>query len=152
AMIRASVRVLWASVLIVALALVASGQQPDYLQSAQILLQQHKWKEAALDFQQALKQRPRDADAHIGLGIALWGVGDRQGAFAAFRRESEVNPASARAHFNVALALRDAGQTDQALAELNRALKLKPDHEEARLALGLILQQRGDLAGAVTQY
>ena len=61
-------------------------EAPEHLQAAQVLLQQHKWKEAAKEFQEALQEKPRDAATHIGLGIALWGAADRQGAFAAFRR------------------------------------------------------------------
>ena len=126
--------------------------QPNEVERAKVLLQQRQYKDAAAAFERALKASPKDLDAQIGLGIALWGSGKREAALAAFRRASELNPSSPQAHYNVALAMQDAGELKQAVAEINLALKLKPDYEEACLALGLLLQRQGDVAGAMSQY
>jgi tetratricopeptide (TPR) repeat protein len=116
------------------------------------LLAERDWKAAAAEFERLLKINPKDGDAQIGLGIALWASGEREAALAAFRRATEVNPSSPQAHYNAALALRDANEIDAAIAQMKRALSLRPAYDEARLALGLMLQQRGDVAAGIEQY
>jgi tetratricopeptide (TPR) repeat protein len=137
----------------------AAGARPERkaskTQDAEVgkrLLAERNWKAAAAEFERLLKTNPKDTDAHIGLGIALWASGERDAALAAFRRATEVNPASAEAHYNVALALRDVNEIDAAIAEMKRALGLRPAYDEARLALGLMLQQRGEIAAGIEQY
>jgi len=41
------------------------------LKSGRLLLQQQSWQAAANEFETVLKTAPKDAKAHIGLGIAL---------------------------------------------------------------------------------
>lgn len=130
----------------------AIAQSPRPLESGNRLLAQRHWTAAAEEFRTALKLHPQSAGAHIGLGIALWGAGDRPGALAEFQRAIAANPASAQAHYSVALALRDGGEPAPAIAEVREALKLKPDYDEARLALGLLLQQTGDVPSAMAEY
>src|SRR5687767_15016887 len=119
------------------------------LESGRLLLRQQAWRSAATEFESVLKVAPKDVEAHIGLGIALWASGDRESALASFYRATERNPSSPEAHFNVAVALRDAGESGKAIAAVKTALKLRPEYEEARLALGVMLQQQGDTSGAM---
>jgi tetratricopeptide (TPR) repeat protein len=116
------------------------------------LLAARHWKEAASEFRASLALNPQQAQIEINLGIALWGVPDRQGAEDAFRRAITLNPQSADAHFAVAIARRDLGDTQHTLDELNTALKLRPNYEQAEIALGLVLQQSGRLEEAIAQY
>ncbi len=150
-----NVRIRWVIIPFLASVLLLGFQAGDavrIVESAKTLLQKRDWKAAAAEFERALKLAPKNVDAHIGLGVALWGAGDRQAALAAFRRAIEANPTSPEARYDVALALRDAGELDKAIAEMRAALKLRPEYDEARLAFGLMLQQQGDVAGAIAQH
>lgn len=122
------------------------------LKSSRALLAQRNWKAAAASFEDVLKLAPKTVDAHIGLGLARWGAGDRTGGLEAFRHAAEADPASPAAHYNIALALRDSGEPARALASFRTALKLRPDYDEARLALGLTLQQSGAAVAAIAEY
>ena len=149
------VRLRWSILLILLCGCLAAFQTDErsrQLATGRLLLRQQAWQAAANEFEKVLKAAPKDADAHIGLGIALWGAGNRGGALASFRRATETNPSSPEARFNVALALRDSGELAKAIAEARTALKLRPAYDDAQLALGLMLQQQGDIAGAVAEY
>lgn len=142
----------WIALSLVTAGVFAFAQQQQQPRSARDLLERREWKAAATAFAELAKAEPTNAEARIGLGIALFGLGDRAGALNAFRGATEINPASPEAHYNVALALREGGEPQRAAAELRTALKLRPGYEDARIALGLVLQQGGDLAGAVAHY
>jgi tetratricopeptide (TPR) repeat protein len=132
----------------VALAVVLACAQVDHNQAGRTLLTQKNWKAALAEFQQA----PASTDTHIGAGIALWGIGDHQGALTEFQRATESNPKSAEAHFDIGIAYRDFGENERAAAELRLALKLKPGYDQAEIMLGLLLQQGGQPDKAIAQY
>jgi tetratricopeptide (TPR) repeat protein len=121
-------------------------------QAGRQLLEKRAWQAAAEEFDRSLKLDPGRADTYIGLGIARWGSGDRQGAFRAFQRATDIDPKSAEAHYNIGIALKGFGENDRALSELKTALKLKPDYEQAELRLALLLQQSGQADKAIAQY
>src|SRR5438034_6294083 len=120
-----------------------------YYNAGKQLLEKQNWKAAASEFERAVKINPRHAETHIGLGVALWGLGEKERALAEFQRATDIDPKSAEAHFDIGLSLKDFGETGRAISELETALKLQPDHERARLMLGLLVQQKGDRKSVV---
>src|SRR5258706_15440584 len=98
------------------------------------LLRNQDWGAAVVALERAIELQPKNADAHIALGIARLRSGNAQGGLQSFRRAVELNSSSAEAHHNLGLALRESGQAPAALTEFAAAVKLNPAHEEARLA------------------
>ncbi len=115
-------------------------------------LEKQEWAPARAAFDFAIKINPRDSAAHLGRGIALWGLNEREQALASFRRAVELDPNNAEIHFNLAIAWRGLDRPADARRSLEAAVKLKPDHERARVALGLLLQQAGETEAAMVQY
>jgi tetratricopeptide (TPR) repeat protein len=120
--------------------------------AARQLLQQKNWSRAAAIFEELLNRNPGTAEAHVGLGVAQWGLGNRDRALAAFRRAVELSPGSAEARYNIALAFRDFGENQRAMTELESALKLDPGHGGARMMLALLMQQSGQADRAIGHY
>jgi len=111
-------------------------------------------KEMAIpEFQKVLDLEPNSAEAHLGLGRALWGRGQfDQATIAHFQRAVELRPDCTEAHNYLGVALARRGQIDEAIAQLQRALELKPDYAEAHNNLGAALAGRGELDEAAAHY
>jgi tetratricopeptide (TPR) repeat protein len=123
-----------------------------YDRAARESLARRDWKSAIDEFDRAIRLDPSRAESYIGLGIARWGLGDRQAAIQAFQQAAATDPKSADAHFNIGLAWKELGETSKAAAEWNTAIRLKPDHESARLNLAVLLQEGGQIENAVAEY
>jgi len=51
----------------------------DLYSQGVVLLKQHKWTQAAAEFQQAVRSNPQNSQADAGLGVALARLGDGRG-------------------------------------------------------------------------
>lgn len=80
---------------------------------------------------EAVKLRPRSAEAALNLGVALQAVGDTAGALAQWDRALALRPSYAQAHNNRGNALRALGRLQEALESYERALKQEIDYAEA---------------------
>lgn len=78
---------------------------------------------------------PRSARAHLGLGNVLAELGDRPGAFAAWRRAATLAPDDPRPLVNLGIAELQIGRTDAAVAHFRAALRRDPASAVARDAL-----------------
>lgn len=111
-------------------------------------------EEAAEEFRQALRTKPRWPGAHVGLGDALHALGDYEGAIAAYEEALRLDPAHARGNANLGKALTDAGRPREAIRHLRRALARQGGHQRAATLalLGESLFAAGDVEGAIEQY
>ncbi|WP_431040457.1 tetratricopeptide repeat protein [Streptomyces sp. P1-3] len=93
-----------------------------------------------------------DAEAVLDQAERLWGLGDREGAMAAFRdaADSEDPDVRARALFGAAGILAAAKQTDEACEAYEAVAECGVPHwtAEALFELGVLLDERGDWPGA----
>jgi len=107
-------------------------------------IKEHRFVDAQWYFEYAVARVPQRMDVQIGLGEAMLGSGDAQGALGHFERGAELAPTVARAHIGIGraclrLAIRDYQKPRTRMALLARAqaefesvLKRNPDHEGAR--------------------
>jgi serine/threonine protein kinase/tetratricopeptide (TPR) repeat protein len=99
---------------------------------------------------EAIRLRPDDAAAHLGLGLVLCdGAHDYTAAIAEFREAIRLKPDSPTAHRNLGIALRHQGKLDEAVAKYREAIRLQPDLAEAHSNLGLALRAQGKLDDAI---
>jgi len=122
-----------------------SGADP-YNRGA-VLLTQQKWKQAAAEFQAAIRANPNSSQAYGGLGVALTGMGNQKDAEAAFREAIRLDAKNAQAHYYLGLIAAESQRLEDATSELKAAVELKPDFEPARLALALALEESGQIKG-----
>ena len=102
---------------------------------------------AEQSFRSALALAPGNADAGVGLGIALLSRGDPQGALAYIKPVAEASR-DARVLRNYGVTLDMLGRPDEAQAAYRRGLAQTPADPDLRGNLALSLAISGDMAGA----
>jgi tetratricopeptide (TPR) repeat protein len=83
------------------------------------------------------------------LGDALYGLGDRDKAIAAYRKGIEIEPHDAAAHFNLGELYYDLGEHDEAEKECMEAIRLDPTFTLSYLTLGSLHMDREHVADAI---
>ncbi|MCJ7503735.1 MAG: tetratricopeptide repeat protein [Acidobacteriia bacterium] len=130
----------------------AGPQAAELVAQAFDLLGQHEPARAAEAFRKAIEVRPELADAHRGLGLALWVQGRGSAALQELRVATRLAPEDAEGHVALgrlawALSLQPELARDRtsrlgpgdyqelAITEMGRALALRPEAVEIRLNL-----------------
>jgi tetratricopeptide (TPR) repeat protein len=96
-------------------------------------------RDALPELQRAVQLRPRDAETHVNLAIALAAAGRQDDALTSYRHALALNPASVEALNNLGTLLRDLGERDEALSVWRQAVTLDPRRAENHLNLGNVL-------------
>ncbi len=102
--------------------------------------------------QQAVDQRPDDAQAWLLLAGHLAREGDLTAADDALRRTTLLAPDNARAHYLLACVRGKLGDHDGAQTAVRRSLSLAPDQADAWYYQGLLHQHRGEHAEAAKAW
>lgn len=132
---------------------------PD-LDAANAALAAGRLKEAQRLFEQAVAAEYTNPDAHFGLGLTLYRVGDLTGARFEFQQLVRLAPERYEGHFNLGVVAARAREYDDALAAYRKALELargKASNEAVLLILDAIateLERRrnyAELAGALEE-
>jgi tetratricopeptide (TPR) repeat protein len=108
--------------------------------------------EAIRQFQEVIRLKPDDTEAHYNLGIALARKGQTEEAIRQFQEAIRLKPDYTKAHYNLGDALARKGQTDEAIRQFQEAIRLKPDDAEAHNNLGTALARKGQTEEAIRQY
>lgn len=117
------------------------------------LLIQHRYERAATEFREAVKFAPSDSGSEIGLGEALRGQDDYNGAMEAFGAALTLTPRDGGI-WNARCWTRGlfARQLREGLADCNMALALTPAHPAYLDSRGLINLRLGRLSAAMRDY
>jgi tetratricopeptide (TPR) repeat protein len=107
---------------------------------------------AAEAYRGLVGRNPQDADAYIGLGDALDGLGRSAEAEAAYRRAIAVEPAYWGAHSALGSYLFQRGKIGEATIALRKVTELVPSSANAWSNLGGALQMEGDFSKALQAY
>jgi len=100
---------------------------------------QHRLDEAIKEFQESLRLKPDEAQAHNNLGNALVEQGRLEEAIGHYLEALRLNPDNnPEAHYNLGVALARKGNRDEAVPHLTEALRLKPDYTEARRQIEML--------------
>jgi len=119
---------------------------------ASMALVDGKFDVAAEAYRGLLARNPQDADAHVGVGAALEGMGRNAEAEAAYRRAIAVEPAYWAAHSALAAYLFQRGKIEEATIALRKVTELVPSSANAWSNLGGALQMAGNLSDAMQAY
>ena len=97
-----------------------------HIQRTTVLLELHKYEQAAREVRRVLQRAPDRAEAHRLLAVALREQGKLAGARSAAERALQLAPEDADVHSTLALVLQRLGQDDKAQAHHHRAISLAP--------------------------
>jgi tetratricopeptide (TPR) repeat protein len=126
--------------------------RPDYTPAAleRIRLQIEDWRlaGAVAEARRLVQRRPRLAEAHYQLGVALYHLHDLEGAEEALRNAVRLDPGPARHHAWLGMTLLERGRLPEAVASLEAAVARSPEYTNALYQLGRarLLQGRLDEA------
>src|SRR6478735_1189099 len=96
----------------------------------------HRWKEAIVEYGNAIKAQPDDADIHYKKAWACQEAGDLPSAYRAFARAADLNPSNVDAHLRAGGLLLAAGEFDAARLRAEEALRADGQNVAAHLLLG----------------
>ncbi|MCX5684740.1 MAG: tetratricopeptide repeat protein [Planctomycetota bacterium] len=105
--------------------------------------------EAIRCYQESLRIRPDNAEAHCNLAIALVARGEMDEAIRHYQEALRLKPDYADAYCNLGLALYKQGQPDEALRCYQEALRIKPDLVEAYSNIATVLLDQGKTDEAI---
>jgi len=112
----------------------------------------HRPADAAVAYRQAIKLRPNDAAAHVGLGRAFVAVRSYREAVPEFERAAALMPGDPLPSTELARTYGALGDLDKALAAYQTALTARPDFVPALLGRGDIYMERNEPARAVADF
>jgi tetratricopeptide (TPR) repeat protein len=100
-------------------------------------------------YRQAVKLRPKYAEAYLGLARALEGAGDYDGALAAIKNARRARPVYPEASAVEGRIYKDIGEEEKAIASFNRAIKEGGGFQpEAHTGLALLYKDSAYGAGS----
>lgn len=121
----------------------SDAEAQGFLNRGLDFLQGGRAREAAIEFEAAILQNPREATAHYNLGVARFKAGDTDSAIEAFERCIRLDRTNADAHNDLGLCLAKKNQRKESLEQYNTALRLNPAHSDAHYNVAhLFIEQR----------
>ncbi len=105
---------------------------------------------ALKDYNQAIAQNPKDADAYVNRGIAQDELGQHQAAIADYAKALELKPNQILAYYNRANAHHQLKQNDKAIADYSKIISLDAKYPYAYANRGATYFVMGKKAAAIT--
>jgi tetratricopeptide (TPR) repeat protein len=122
------------------------------LHKGYVLERMGRHTEAAAEFERLIVDHPGWAEAFVGLGIALYGRGEVDGAVNQFNQALEIDPRNICAMLNKAVAYNNQGLYYLSERVVRQLLAVDPESAEGRLCLGAVLLERGALGEAEAEF
>ena len=97
---------------------------------------QQKFREATIEYRNALQAQPQRAEAHYKLAQAYRLSGDLPKAYTDYAQAGDLDPSNVDAHVQAGTLLLHAGQFDDARRRAERALEADPKSVRALILLG----------------
>jgi eukaryotic-like serine/threonine-protein kinase len=130
----------------------AAPPASETVRRGEALLAQGDVAGARAAFEEAIAADPRDARAHLNLGIVLEMTDEPAGAERAYRTAIEVRPDFGEALNNLGLLLLETGRAAEARGPLEQAVEAAPHLADAWVNLALTREVSGDPEGAVKAW
>src|SRR5215813_10954561 len=127
----------------------STPSQPRALADAAALLQAGHLNEAEVAVRAYLGSAPRDANAHILLGVILDQRGQQSEAEQSYKTALKLDAKSVAARSNLGVLFARTNRIDQAIEMFEAVLRLDPTHEKATFNLGALYSARGNYGRAI---
>ena len=142
-------KVIFAVFLIITLALFgcASDEEKkvDHFNKGLAYFEKGEFKNARLEFKNAIQIDPKYVDAYEKLGETNLKIGDARGAFSAYSAVAELEPDNTAVQLKIATFLMLAKKFEDSRKKLEMVLNREPTNVDALLMMAGLLGQEGDL-------
>jgi len=115
---------------------------------AQALVGLGRWRDAAMEFEQAIPRLPGFAASYLALARCRMATRERKAAIEALERGERAVPADARIRRRLGELYRDSGAFERAVGAFRSAIERDPGEASQWNSLAMILGAGGDLAAA----
>jgi tetratricopeptide (TPR) repeat protein len=122
-----------------------------YLASGDRYSAEGKYREAVIQYSNALKADKNFAKAHYALGKVYVHLGAYDAASRELYRTIQLQPDNAQARVDLGNLLVAGGRTDAAAQQAKAALAIQPNNADLHALLSAIAFNRGDMAKATTE-
>ena len=148
---------LWVVMLFVAVGLLAgchtdpNVRKQKYLESGKRYSAEGKYREASIQFQNALKIDKSYPDAHYELAQAYVHLGQFSAAYGELARTVDLQPTNYKARIDLGNLLLAGGKTDLAQAQADAVMAAQPNNPDVHAMLAAIALRRGQKDQALTE-
>ena len=122
-----------------------------YLESGKRYAAEGKWREATIQFSNALKIDRNDPDVHFELGKTYLHMGRFGPAYAEIQHTVDLDPTNFNARISLANLLLAGGRIDDAQAQANMVLAARPNNPDLHALLSAIAFKRGNKDLSITE-
>jgi tetratricopeptide (TPR) repeat protein len=126
-------------------------RKQKYLESGKRYSAESKYKEAAIQFQNALKIDKNYPDAHYELAQAYVHLGQFSAAYGELARTVALQPTNYKARIDLGNLLLAGGKIDDAQAQANAVIAAQPNNPDVHAMLGAIAVKRGQKDQALNE-
>lgn len=126
-------------------------RKQKYLESGKRYIADGKYREAAIQFSNAVKIDKSFPDAHYELAQAYVHLGQYNAAYGELSRTVSLQPANYKARVDLGNLLLAGGKLDDAESQAKAILAAQPNNADAYAMLGAIANRRGQKDQALTQ-
>ena len=113
-----------------------------YIASGDAYVAKHQYREAVIEYKNAVKQQPQLAEAHYKLAQAYTASREPVKAYGSFARAADLQPTNVDAQIEAGSILLAAGEFDMARTRAELALTVQPQNPTALILLGVGLATR----------
>ena len=126
-------------------------RKQKYLESGKRFMDKQKFREAAIQFSNALQVDKNFADGHYQLAQAYAAMGAFGSAYAELMRTVELQPDNLQAQMDLGNILVIAGRAEDAKAKADLVLNKQPQNANAYVLLSKVYSVEGNLPKAIAQ-
>lgn len=111
-----------------------------------------RWKDAADEYQTALKLNPSDVDTRTLYAEMLSRAGQADEGQKQFGKAETAGPQNSQVHYHRGNLYRDQKKYDLAIGAYRQALAIEPTNKFVHNNLGVVYMEKGDYEKAVTEF
>lgn len=131
---------------------VALGTFPFHRAKGDSYRAAQRWKEAAIEYQTALKLNPRDVETRALLAEVAGRHGSPTFAHEEFARAKAIDPSDSVIYYKEGNTFYDQQKYDQAIGSYRRAIELDPTNKFAHNNLGVVYMEKKDYSRAIASF
>ncbi len=123
-----------------------------YTNLGRYFLEEYRWQDAIEAYDSALRIRPETYRAHVGLALAMGGLGRKEDEVRQYEAALTIEPNLPAIHGDLARLAWQRGDAEAGIRHSKARVLLSPENSHAYLFLGRGLERIGRLLEAQSQY